>query len=111
MQPTGQIRLGWSVANVAELYFDEVADQTLTRLEASADPQDEALLHRINDVLDQLAADSGDASVRRRRFQSGLWLVTVAGRAGENDWALLWEPHVELPDDVMIQYIGSASFA
>lgn len=96
---------------MAELHFDEVADQTLTRLEASADRQDRALLHRINRALDQLAADPGDASVRGRRFQSGLWLVAVEGRAGEDDWALLWEPHVELPDDVMIQYIGSASFA
>ena len=96
---------------MAELSFDEVADQTLTRLEASADAQDRALPHRINEVLDQLAADPGDASVRKRRFQSGLWLVTVAGHAGEDDWALLWEPHVEAPDDVMIHYIGSASFA
>lgn len=96
---------------MAELYFDEVADRTLTRLEASADSQDRALLHRINDVLDQLAADPGDASARRRRFQSGLWLVTVSGRACEDDWALLWEPHIELPEDVMIHYIGSASFA
>jgi hypothetical protein len=24
---------------------------------------------------------------------------------------VLWEPHVELPDDVMIHYVGSASFA
>ena len=96
---------------MAELYFDEVADLTLTRLEASADPQDRALLHRINNVLDQLAEDPGDASVRGRRFQSGLWLVTVLGRAREDNWALLWEPHIEVPEDVMIHYIGSASFA
>lgn len=94
---------------MAERSFDEVADQTLTRLEASADAQD-ALLQRINGVLDQPAANPGDASVRGRRFQSGLWLVSVAGRAGEDDWALLWEPHVELPDEVMIHYIGSGSF-
>jgi hypothetical protein len=96
---------------VAELWFDEVADQTLTRLEASADSQDRALLQRINDVLDQLARDSGDASVRRRRFQSGLWLIVLPGRAREDDWALLWEPHAAAPEDVMIHYIGSASFA
>jgi hypothetical protein len=96
---------------VADLYFDEVADQTLTQLEPSSDRQDRALLNRLNAVFDQLAADPGDASVRARRFQSGLWLVTVAGRAGEDGCAVLWEPHVELPDDVMIHYVGSASFA
>jgi hypothetical protein len=80
-------------------------------LEASTDRQDRAVLERIKEALDQLAADPGHASVRRRRFRSGLWLVTVAGRAGEDDWAMLWEPHVDRPDDVMVQYIGPASFA
>jgi hypothetical protein len=96
---------------VAELYFDEVADQTLAQLESSTDPLDRGLLARLSAVFDQLAMDPGDASVRARRFQSGLWLVTVAGRGGEDDWAVLWEPHVELPNDVMIHYVGSASFA
>jgi hypothetical protein len=96
---------------VADLYFDEAADHTLTNLESSSDHQDRALLGRLNAVFDQLAADPGDASVRARRFQSGLWVVTVAGRAREDDWAVVWEPHVELSDDVMIHYVGSASFA
>lgn len=96
---------------MADLYFDEVADQTLTNLESSSDHRDRALVSRLNAVFDQLAADAGDASVRARRFQSGLWVVTVAGRAGEDDWAVVWEPHVELPRDVMIHYVGSASFA
>lgn len=99
---------------MADLYFDEVADRTLTQLEASSecDVRDRALLERLNAVFDQLAADPGDASVRARRFQSGLWVVTVPGRVvGEDDWAVVWEPHVELPDDVMIHYVGSASFA
>ena len=96
---------------MADLYFDEVADQTLTSLEASSDPRDRALLRRVNEVLDRLAADPSDGAVRRRRFQSGLWLVTVAGRTEEDDWVVLWEPHVELSPAVMIHYIGSASFA
>jgi hypothetical protein len=96
---------------VGELWFDAVADETLRRLEQSSDPQTEALLSRIDTVFDQLAADPGDASVRRRRFQSGLWLVTLAGREGEADWAVLWEPHIERSDDVMIHYVGPASFA
>jgi len=96
---------------VADLYFDEVADQTMAQLESSNDPRDRALLGRLNAVFDQLATDPGDASVRARRFQSGLWLVTVAGRVGEDDWAVLWEPHVARPSDVMIHYVGSASFA
>lgn len=96
---------------MADLYFDAVADQTLTDLESNSDHRDRALLGRLNAVFDQLATDPGDASVRARRFQSELWVVTVAGRAGEDDWAVVWEPHVELPDDVMIHYVGSASFA
>ena len=96
---------------MAELSYDELADQALTQLEASTDAQDRALLHRINSVLDQLAADPGGAAVRKRRFQSGLWLITIEGRIGEDDWALLWEPHVDRPEDVMVHYIGSASFA
>ena len=96
---------------MAELYYDGLADQALTQLEASTDDQDRALLDRISAVLDQLAADPGDASVRQRRFQSGLWLVTVRGRPGEDDWALLWEPHTDAPEDVMVHYVGSASFA
>ncbi len=96
---------------MAELSYDGIADHTLTRLEASTNHQDRALLDRSNEVLEQLGADPGDASVRQRRFQSGLWLVTVPGRVGEDDWALLWEPHVDLPEDVMVHYIGPASFA
>jgi hypothetical protein len=96
---------------VAELWFDALADQTLTRLEASGDPRDRDLLERLDAVLDRLTADPGDAHVRGRRFQSGLWLVTVSGRAGEDDWAVLWEPHVEDPTDVMVHSIGPASFA
>ena len=96
---------------MAELFFDALADATLTRLEESADPQDRALLDRVEAVFRQLESDSGHASVRGRRFQSGLWLITVRGRDGEDDWAILWEPHVERPDDVMIHYVGGASFA
>jgi hypothetical protein len=96
---------------VPELWFDAVADQTLSSLEASTNPRDQELLARLDAVLHQLAADPGDTSVRGRRFQSGLWLVTVRGRADEDDWAVLWEPHVEIPDDVMVQYVGPASFA
>lgn len=96
---------------MADLYFDEIADHTLSLLEASKDDADRALLRRINEVLDQLAADPGHVSVRKRRFQSGLWLVTILGPAAEDDWAQLWEPHIDAPDDVMIHYVGSASFA
>jgi hypothetical protein len=64
---------------VADLYFDEVADRTLTSLESSSDPRDRALLGRLNDVFDQIANNPGHASVRARRFQSGLWLVTRCG--------------------------------
>lgn len=92
---------------MAELYFDKHADRRLTALEA--DPSRAELLARINVVLDLLAADPGDARVRRRRFQNGLWCLVVAGNDGE--WAVLWEPHPTVADAVAVQYLGPASFS
>jgi hypothetical protein len=68
---------------VADLSFDEVADQTLTQLETSNDPRDRGLLGWLNAVV--------RAACHRPPGHSEL--------------------HVELPNDVMIHYVGAASFA
>lgn len=92
---------------MADLYFDEEADRALTALEADAARAE--LADRVGAVLDALASDPGQASLRRHRFQVGVWGVVVRG-SGE-DWIVLWEPHPELDDDVIVQYVGPASFA
>jgi hypothetical protein len=91
---------------VADLYFDEEADRTLTALDA--DPTRAQLAERVNEVLDALERDPGSATLRRHRFQIGVWGVVVSGSG--DDWIVLWEPHPTLDDAVIIQYIGPASF-
>lgn len=86
----------------AEICFSADADTALAALEA--DPAQEKLVARINASLDRLSEDPGDASVRRRRFQNGLWLVMMWDRV------ILWEPHPEKTDAVIVHYIGPDSF-
>lgn len=92
---------------MVDLYFDDDADARLTSLEA--DPGRRHLLSRVNLALDDLVADSGQVHLRRRRFQNGLWCIVVA--ADDEHWAILWEPHPEIADAVVIQYLGPATFA
>jgi hypothetical protein len=92
---------------VAELFFDEHADEALTKLEReSSRPR---LRAAVNRALDQLEADPRDKSVRRHRFTNGLWCVTFSD--DEEDWVLLWESHPTEPDGIVVQYLGPASFA
>lgn len=91
---------------MVDLYFDEEADRTLTVLEADSTRTE--LVDRIRAVLDALAADPGQAWLRRHRFQIGLWGVIVRGAS--EDWIVLWEPHPETDDGVIVQYVGPASF-
>ncbi|MBV6509960.1 MAG: hypothetical protein JJLCMIEE_03078 [Acidimicrobiales bacterium] len=81
------------------------------------DPNRSQLYNAVNDVLDQLIANPGQASVRRIRFQEvGLWCIPIYG-SGE-EWVLLWEPFREEEvekeerekEAVLIQYLGPASF-
>ncbi len=92
---------------MADLYFDEDADRALTALEADATRTE--LAGRVRAALDALASDPRQASLRRHRFQIGVWGVVVRG-SGE-DWIVRWEPHPERDDDVIVQYVGPASFA
>jgi hypothetical protein len=47
--------------------------------------------------------------VRRIRFSNGLWCITVV--ADNEEWVVLWEPHPEDPEGLLVQYLGPASFA
>ena len=92
---------------MADVYFDEEADRALTALEADAARAE--LADRVSAVLDALASDPDQVSLRRHRFQIGVWGVVVRG-SGE-DWIVLWEPHPGRDGDVIVQYVGPASFA
>lgn len=93
--------------SVGELWFDEEADAALADLER--DSNRTALNEAVQRVLFQLASDPGDRSVRKVRFQEPkLWCVTVF--AGNEGWAVLWEPHPGVDGDVIVQYIGPSTF-
>lgn len=99
----GRVAVG---PRVADLFFDEEADRTLTALEADAARSQ--LAERVQAVLDALADDPGHAWLRRHRFEIGVWGVVVRGSS--EDWIVLWEPHPETDDAVIVQYVGPASF-
>ncbi len=91
---------------MAELWFEPHAAESLARL----DNEDSLLARRVHDVLKGLENDPSDSRLRRVRFyRPALWCVTVV--AGNEEWAVLWEPHPHLPDAVVVQYLGPASFA
>ncbi len=91
-----------------QLWFDPEADAALQAIEN--DPTRGDLASKLNHVLDTLESNPGDASVRRHRFhQPALWCVTVA--TTREEWAILWEPHPTHQDEVIVRYLGPASFA
>lgn len=92
---------------MAELLFDPDADRALTALER--DTRRAQLAAAVEAVLAALDEDPGQAWLRRHRFDIGLWCVVVAGDGEE--WAILWEPAGEGADDVIVHYVGPASFA
>ena len=83
-----------------ELLFFPIADGQLAALEA--DSARRQLYERVNDVLDLLEADPGDASVRRLRYQSPpIWGIPVYGSSEE--WIILWSESETRP---LVHYIG-----
>jgi hypothetical protein len=89
-----------------ELYMDVEADEALGRLDA--DDTLRGLTTRVNATIDALLENPGDSKFRRRRFRIGLWCVTVVD--GTNEWVILWEPHPDDQNGIIIQYLGPASF-
>lgn len=74
------------------------------------DPRRHRLFHRIESILDELERDPGRAFLRRRRFQDPpLWCVIVI--SGREEWVILWGDDSEHAGDVLVDYIGPASFA
>jgi hypothetical protein len=86
----------------SRILWDESADQAMSQLEGDSEtPQ---LLGEVRRILAMLEADPGQADVRRKRFQNGLWAVPVRG--DDRDWLILWEPLEEQSDEVVIRYLG-----
>ncbi|WP_283135619.1 hypothetical protein [Rhizohabitans arisaemae] len=92
---------------MADIEFDPQPRDAYALLEkTSAGTQ---LLDAIDDALDLLENDSGDARVRRRSFRDGLWGIPVRDRA--EDWLIIWEQDPGQVDTVVIRYLGVDPFA
>ncbi len=89
-----------------ELWFAAPADLLLYELEA--DETRRRLFDRINAVLSDLELDSNQLHLRRHRFQIGMWGVIIA--SGADEWIVIWEPHPDIDDAIMIQYVGPSAF-
>jgi hypothetical protein len=89
-----------------ELWFAAPADLLLDELEA--DETRRRLFDRINAVLSDLEIDSNQLHLRRHRFQIGMWGVIVA--SGADEWIVIWEPHPDIDEAIMIQYVGPSAF-
>lgn len=90
---------------MTELWFDAEADATFDALER--DPRRRRLLAAINSVLEKLLHDPTDAAVRPRLFtntEPPLWCVQLF--ADDEEWVVLWNPHPQLADAVVVQYLG-----
>lgn len=88
---------------MASLAFSPEADDQLNRLEA--DPARSRLAARINQALDHLEADPGDARNRRRRVNTlGVWGIAVV--VDDDEWLILWEPLDG--DEVLVHHITPA---
>lgn len=85
---------------MARIEFEQLA---ASGYEAGTDP---VLLDKIDDVLDALERDPGEAWLRMHRWlDPPLWGVTV--RARGDDWLILWHLSDEDSERVIVDYIGS----
>jgi hypothetical protein len=74
------------------------------------DPSRRKVLERVDEILEALEADPGQAWLRAHRFQNPpLWCVTF--EASGEAWAILWSMDDGHEGRVLVDYIGSASFA
>lgn len=89
---------------MAELAFSPEADEVLSRMEA--DERQRRCAARLNQALDLLEADPGEARNRRRRFNTiGLWGIPVV--CGDDEWLILWEKQDDA-DVVIVHHIVPA---
>jgi len=89
---------------MAEVKLSQPAIQAYAQLEKSGAEQ---MLDAIDDALDVLEADPGDARARRRSFTGGKWGIPARDRT--DDWLIVWEQ-----DDqgiVRVRYLGEDPFA
>lgn len=93
---------------MAELFWEAEAAATYDAI----DGQPTRLGDAVESVLDQLEADPGHESVRRRtrRTSKGdvIWKVDIRLRA--EDWTLLWIEHPKHAGDVLILYLGPSQY-
>lgn len=90
------------------LFLDPEPLAELQRLYAASDRATSRLADRVDVWLDKLEGDPGTADVRKHRLRPpGLWAILIAVDDGA-DWALLWDLD---GGDVVIRYLGPASFA
>jgi hypothetical protein len=67
------------------------------------------LLDAIDDAIDALENDPGDAAVRRRCFGDGLWGIPVRDRT--EDWLIIWERDPAADNLIANRYLGTDPFA
>lgn len=94
---------------MADLFWEPEAWRTYEGLaEQSGRLQD-----AVEDVLDRLVDDPTQAAVRPLglRTPGGRRLWRVAIRRSVDDWSLVWLPHPTRPADVLIVYLGPATYA
>lgn len=94
---------------MTELHWEREAADAYAGLPAMG-----ALLgNAVEDVLDQLEADSGSRLVRQAalRTPSGAALWRVSIRPRSDDWSLVWCEHPKLSDAFIIIYLGPATFS
>lgn len=91
---------------MADLYLDPQPMRVLRGLQE--DTPRRSIGEAVDEALDLLASDPGHHIARRQRFSNGLWCMVVP--TDQDLWAILWEPHPELPGDVAIRSLGPATF-
>ena len=92
---------------MAEAWLNDHAADRLDALEN--DPTRPHLASAVLAAVQRIAADPGDARVRRLRYQAvDAWGVAVSGD-GE-DWIILWKPHPTKRGVILVPYVGPAGF-
>jgi len=91
---------------MTEVKLSPQAFEVYSHLEKA--PGTAQLLDAIDDALDILEADPGDARARRRSFAGGLWGITIRDRS--DDWLIIWEHDQDDAGIVRVRYLGADPF-